>query len=529
MAATQVRSGSHRRLRGSIWWYRRDVPKDVRKLFTWPSANGDRHVTAVWGSLHTTDENEAKRLEKIKDVEFERRLREVRESADPEMRRHRVAERIVGDGRLHFDPKTLGFESQFMAVRSRAEFEGLVAPEDREPVTDLIARSVAERVDAQTDHLAAIYVLNDILQSVPSENRERCHADILGILRHYVSPTSTPPAITEPKLCLWSTIFDSWEAEMRPTPKTVYSWKRIIRKLVAHLVSKSDLAVDDAMAWNAAALTEAELIGWKRAMVSKIGPTTIKNHLTILRTLYNHAADNKLLPPGVTEGVRRVKHKAKQRPGTKRLGYTDDEARKILLAARRETDPVRRWAPWLAAGLGSRIDEVCGAMVPDIEIEHDAVWFNIRLDYREMDPDQDAEIKTENAERKVPIPPALWRDEGFVDYVVGLPKNGPLFPGLKPDMFGRRGGNGSKRVSRWVRGTVGITDPRKAPSHSWRHRFRTIVRNTKYGIGEDVADYMCGHGGNGGEGRSYGEYRDAMIVAIGRLPPPLPAEQQLAA
>jgi hypothetical protein len=32
---------------------------------------------------------------------------------------------------------------------------------------------------------------------------------------------------------------------------------------------------------------------------------------------------------------------------------------------------------------------------------------------------------------------------------------------------------------------------------------------------------MAGHGGNGGEGRSYGEYRDAMVVAIGRLPAPL--------
>jgi integrase len=72
-----------------------------------------------------------------------------------------------------------------------------------------------------------------------------------------------------------------------------------------------------------------------------------------------------------------------------------------------------------------------------------------------------------------------------------------------------------------VRDKVGIKDKRKAPSHSWRHRFRSILRNHRYGIGEDVADYMAGHGGNGGEGRSYGEYRDAMVVAIGRLPAPL--------
>jgi hypothetical protein len=98
-----------------------------------------------------------------------------------------------------------------------------------------------------------------------------------------------------------------------------------------------------------------------------------------------------------------------------------------------------------------------------------------------------------------------------------------LFPGLKPDRFGRRAGNGSKRVQRWVRNKVKITHKRKAPSHSWRHRFRSILRNPKYGIPEDVADYMAGHGGNGGEGRDYGAYRDAMVEAISRLPSHYPS------
>jgi integrase len=316
---------------------------------------------------------------------------------------------------------------------------------------------------------------------------------------------------------------------MKPVPKTVYSWKGIVRKLVSHLANNPKLTVAQAMTWNAAAITQGDLINWKDSLVTKIGPTTVRNHLTIFRTLYNYAADNKLLPKAVAETVKGVKHKAKKRPGTRRLGYTDDEARAILTAARAELDPVLRFSPWLAAALGTRIDEICGAMVPDVEIEHDAFWFNIRLDYREVDPDQVAEIKSDNAERKLPIPPAVWRDEGFADYIAGLPENGPLFPHLKPDRFGRRGGNGSKRVQRWVRNKVGIKDKRKAPSHSWRHRFRSILRNPTYGIGEDVADYMAGHGGEGSVGRDYGEYRDAMVVAISRLPPPLPPERQLAA
>jgi hypothetical protein len=65
--------------------------------------------------------------------------------------------------------------------------------------------------------------------------------------------------------------------------------------------------------------------------------------------------------------------------------------------------------------------------------------------YRETDPEQDAELKSENAERMIPIHSALHKG-GFFRYLDGLPMNGPLFPGLKPDRFGRRGGNGSKRV-----------------------------------------------------------------------------------
>jgi hypothetical protein len=33
---------------------------------------------------------------------------------------------------------------------------------------------------------------------------------------------------------------------------------------------------------------------------------------------------------------------------------------------------------------------------------------------------------------------------------------------------------------------------------------------------------MSGHGGNGGDGRDYGAYRDPMVEAISRLPSPLP-------
>src|ERR1700730_8391977 len=63
-----VRSGHHRELIVNTW-YRRVVPPDVRDVFG---------VTKVKKSLGTSSETEAKRLEKIHDVEFEERLRQAR-------------------------------------------------------------------------------------------------------------------------------------------------------------------------------------------------------------------------------------------------------------------------------------------------------------------------------------------------------------------------------------------------------------------------------------------------------------------
>jgi len=509
----RVRSGTHLRLRGRVWWYRRDVPKDARNLFG---------CTAVWKSLDTSDENEAKRLEKAEDVKFERRLGEARDSADPEKRRsHAVAAFIEGvpAGSIRVLDIQRGGAGIVGYIASDAVHE-----EDQHAVGDGIKLMLQERFAQQSKVSELLQEIAAIMPGLSQDAWERCQRDMLSIARHYTSPTpGTTPTVVAPEICFWGLIFDTWESEMKPASKTVYSWKRIVRKLVAHLARDPNLTVEQAMAWNAAAITEKALIEWKNSVVHSIGPTTIKNHLTIFRTMYNYASDNKLLPRSVAEGVKQVKHKAKKRPGTRQLGYTDDDARAILTSARQQHDPVLRWAPWLAATLGTRIDEICGAMVADIEVDHDDIaWFNVRLDYRDTDPNQAPEIKSENAERKLPIHRALWQGENFAGYVAGLGKDSPLFAALKADSFGRRGGNGSKRVQRWVRNKIGITDKRKGPSHAWRHRFRSIVRNPKYGISEDVADYMAGHGGDGGEGRHYGEYRDAMIVAISRLPPPLP-------
>jgi integrase len=208
-----------------------------------------------------------------------------------------------------------------------------------------------------------------------------------------------------------------------------------------------------------------------------------------------------------------VKYQAKS-SGAKRLAYTDEDAKQILDAARRERESHLRWVPWIAAFTGARLEEICGVMVKDIETIDGITCLHIRLDHRE----EGAPLKNENSERVVPLHRAIIT-EGLLDYVDSLPSNGPLFPHLTQDSFGKRGGTGTKRIGRWVRGSVGITDPRKAPSHSWRHRFKSVCRQV--GIEEEIHDYLTGHG-SGRVGRDYGDYGLAVLAtAVDRIKPPV--------
>jgi hypothetical protein len=101
--------------------------------------------------------------------------------------------------------------------------------------------------------------------------------------------------------------------------------------------------------------------------------------------------------------------------------------------------------------------------------------------------------------------------EGFIDYVEALPKDGPLFPDLNPDRFGRRAGAATKKIGDWLRrlqketGVLLVEKGRYAPNHSWRHRFKSECRRIR--MEEEVHDALTGHReGRGRVSRDYGEY-----------------------
>jgi len=390
---------------------------------------------------------------------------------------------------------------------------------DRE-LTDLLARFVAEKgLDyrpgsgpfdrikqrcKEVHHETAYGYRPEIDDRIAAANQIWDADDALAALkngRSVASPQTVSPG-SPGRSCPFSTILDKWARERKPTPKTAYSWSKIIDKLTVYLKHN-----------DAASVKEDDLIGWKDYLVSSgLSQVTIENHLIVLRTLYNFGVDNKLVPINVAS---KVKYRAKKQPGTRRLGYTEDEAKRILVAARAETDPLLRWVPWVAAFTGARVDEICGAMVADVESFDGVPCLHVRLDYREAG----AKLKTVTSERVVPLHPVLVT-EGFLEYVSSLQKDGPLFPNLTPDRFGRRSGNGTKRIGRWVRGEkVGITDPRKAPNHSWRHRFKSECRDAW--LPDEVKNALLGHD-DGSAAQDYGEFyiRTVLHEAVTKIKSP---------
>jgi integrase len=259
-----------------------------------------------------------------------------------------------------------------------------------------------------------------------------------------------------------------WAAERRPTEKTLYEWSRVLQQFARFL------GHDDA-----GRLRAEDLVAWKASLVEAgLRAKTIRDaKLVPVRAVLRWAVDNHLLPANPAE---RVVIDVKSKPAEAKRSFTDEEAVLVLRAASKQKDPVRRWVPWLCAYSGARLSEVCQLRAEDIVVIDGITCMK-------FDPEAGS-LKTRSSERAVPLHPALI-ESGFLEFVQTV-RTGPLFAELSPDKFGNRGGNGTKMLGRWVR-SLGLTDSRVSPNHSWRHRLKTMGR--RYGLAPDIVDAITGH------------------------------------
>lgn len=288
-------------------------------------------------------------------------------------------------------------------------------------------------------------------------------------------------------------LVEGWAAEKRPSQKTLYEWRRVISELARFL------GHDDA-----SRITVDDLIQWKSALVEKgLRAKTIRDaKIAPVRAILGSAFHNRMLQSNPAE---RIIIQAKTKAGERKRGFTDEEARTVLAAAAVQTNPVRHWVPLLGAYSGARVSEICQLRSEDI-LQIEGIWA-MRL------VPEAGSIKTEGSERVVPLHRAVLQG-GFLDFAKAS-HAGPLFKDLKRDRFGNRGGNGTKVIGRWVR-SMGLTDRRLSPNHSWRHRMRTLGR--RYGLATDILDAITGHQRKSA-GDAYGEFPiQALARELAKIP-----------
>jgi integrase len=294
-------------------------------------------------------------------------------------------------------------------------------------------------------------------------------------------------------------LVDAWEKVAEVKPRTVTE-TRYVAKALESFLGHSD----------AGRITRDDMQRWRDAMKDKgLTNNAWNNRLSMLRQVFERGVADKLIPANPADNVLRLR---KSRPQQQRLPYSDDEAARILTAARGETRPALRWAHWVMAFTGMRVGEVLQLTGGDIR-QDGKVWY-----IAVHEDDEGKSVKT-GQRRNVPIHSALIR-EGFLGYAQTILPDAPLFPDKKLDRHGLRGGRGWNAVGRWVRKVVGITDAQKAPNHSWRHRLEDELRTAE--VPEYVRDAITGHARKT-TGRQYGVRGEALrrlSEGLERVPAP---------
>ncbi|MDR9811916.1 tyrosine-type recombinase/integrase [Rhizobium hidalgonense] len=255
---------------------------------------------------------------------------------------------------------------------------------------------------------------------------------------------------------------------------------------------------------------------WKDSLVAEGLKKVSTTYLATLNTLYRFGLSN-----GETTGISvnpfdGVKAPQKATAGTKRLSFTRAEVALILNAARKERLPHLRWIPWLQAQTGARVAEVAqlwGSMVVTDDAGHPCLHITVAPD--------GGSLKNEGSERTVPLHPEIIAD-GFLEFVKSRGK-GPLFYGgskgkaanrLRDDQKHPSKGV-SNRVGAWVRG-LGIEDPRKGPTHSFRYWFKSELPR-RSGCDSRLVDAIQGHTAESDAAAYYHAETPEMLEAISKL------------
>ncbi|ACI57506.1 integrase family protein [Rhizobium leguminosarum bv. trifolii WSM2304] len=317
--------------------------------------------------------------------------------------------------------------------------------------------------------------------------------------------TAAKQRATDGDVKTFDDLFDRWKAADKRAASTLSTWRGYLARF------KQFVGHDDPHR-----VERVDALRWKDALVAEGLKKISTTYLAALNTLYRFGLNN-----SETTGITRnpfdgVKAPQKATAGTKRLPFTRVEVAVILNAGRKEKLAHLRWIPWLQAQTGSRVAEIAqlwATMVITDDAGHPCLHITTAPD--------GGSLKNEGSERVVPIHPDLIED-GFLEFVKTRGK-GPLFYGgskgkaavrLRDDQKHPSKGV-SNRVGTWVRG-LGITDPRKGPTHSFRHWFKSELPR-RSGCNIRLVDAIQGHSAESDAAGYHHSETSEMLEAISKL------------
>ncbi len=234
-------------------------------------------------------------------------------------------------------------------------------------------------------------------------------------------------------------------------------------------------------------LTHEDIWEFARERQKTVPAATVnKNDLVAISSLLRWATTHlagRLLASNPAEKVKLPEDK---KTVTREKRFRDSEIAAILLAARRarfnpkmpRASASRRWAAWICAYTGCRIQETCWVTKDDIYRDGDVWMINF--------PKTKIDIA-----RRVPLHPALI-EEGLLAFHAQAP-SGYLFCGDVPQKPGATRTQQEQRaseLSEWIREQVSL-DPSLSPNHGWRHTF--ITRAEDAGITKRQSNVITGH------------------------------------
>ncbi len=231
-------------------------------------------------------------------------------------------------------------------------------------------------------------------------------------------------------------------------------------------------------------LTKADMVAYRDARLigpprytKALKPAGCDTHIRKIGAVLNHATADGKLAPNPMAGVKVV---VPDRGDDENTGptFTDQEAAAVLRAARTETKPVRRWAPFLAAYSGGRIDNLLSLRKEDFSTVDGVPCVVLGA----------SELGKKKFRRTVPLHPALVA-EGLLDYVAALPAGGRLF-NVSARSYG-------KTLAAWLHEHV----DGEGAFHRFRQRHTDALRDA--GVVKSDRDWLLGHKAPGVD-RDYG-------------------------